>query len=275
MKLSTQNTLLLWFSALSSLVAVFFTIELILYFLNSYIPPIAEIPAEDNSSFFTLFTQKTYIYRIVSLCIFSLYVPIVGFTIYVTFEKTKSPEILYYIAMLIGFFAQSIALCIPLFPNQSEYSLFFNSVSSVSFFGQIQILLSILFQGILVSQEEARDSDKFLGIISVTALIFAVIIPIDMTRIAFEYAPTYGFESLFQIIRIVFIIIVFGSMVLSPTSKKNKDYRNASIGFFGLCMGYAIIMQSTILIIFVIGLLALVIGTVFFLRKLHSFYMWK
>ncbi len=272
MTLFTQNKLLLWFSALSTLTGAGFIIGIVFFILrlNSLdFPPLAD------NTIIQFITEKNQIYTLFPYMFFSLYVPIVGFSIYHTFEKTKSPEVLYFIGMLIGIFAQSFFLCIPIFSLYSGYTTFLSSISSVAFFGQMQVMLSILFQGALVTQDESRDSDKFMGIISIVSLSFAAIIPVDATNIAQDFSPTYAFESVFLTIRIVFTLIAFASMVLSPTSKKSLDYRKASVAFLFLCSGYLLLTSSATLLFLSIGVLFFSLGTIRFLKHLHWYYMWK
>ncbi len=275
MTLSNQNKLLLSFSTLSSIIGLSLIIGLVLYFINSYSIEQTPIFPMENFSLKTLFTEEHTLYTILSYVTFLFYVPIVGFTIYSTFEKTKSPEMLYYFGMLIGFFAESLLLCIPIFSLETGYTIFLRSISSIAFFGQMQVILSIMFQGALVAQEELRDSDKFLGIFSIIAMGFSVIIPINTTQVAVNYSPEYGLESVFSVIRIIFVLITFGAMFLSPTSAKFPDYRKASIAFLIMCIGYIFLLYTTTLISLTFGVIFLISGTVFFLTKLHSYYMWK
>ncbi len=269
MTLSTQNKFLLFFSFLSAIIGAFFIVGIIVFFYNS------ALNAPDTISLISLLTETTQVYSIHTLIFFALYVPIAGFTVYFTFEKTKSPEMLYYIAMLIGFFAETFLLCIPIFSLQNGYTTFLHSISSIAFFGKIQVILSILLQGVLIAQEASRDSDRFIGIISVVALAFAVIIPIDVTTITVDIFPSYGFESLFSIIRVSFIIIAFCAMFLSPASKKSADYKKASIAFFIMSIGYIILTNTKSFISLCTGSLFVIIGTAFFLKHLHNYYMWK
>ncbi len=274
MTLSTQNKLLLWFSTFSTIIGVFFIVGIILFFLNTGIHTNTEDLLSEKSFSYFFFSQSS-LYVILSIVLFSFYVPVVGYTVYFTFEKTKSPEMLYFFAMLIGFFCKTILLCIPLFSLQNGYTVFLQSISSIAFFGQMQVIVSILFQGVLVSQADTRDSDKFIGIVSVVALAFSVIVPIDVRGIATDFSPQYGFNSIFEVIRIVFIVITFASMYLSPTSKKSDDYKKASIAFLVLCIGYVILLDTTRLANFCVGSACLLLGTIYFLRKLHRYYMWK
>ncbi len=272
MTLSTQNKLLLWFSTFASIISIGFLIGFIFMLLRL---DIIALPIFQNATLSYIFLEKNPLYVLLPFLLFSLFVPIVGFTIYFTFEKTKSFEVLYFIAMLIGFFAQSFLLCIPIFSLHTGYTLFLASISGIAFFGKIQVTLSILFQGVLINQDESRDSDKFIGIISIVALSFAAIIPLDLTNIKNDFLPTYGFENIFTTIQIVFTFIAFLSMLLSTMSKKSLDYRKASIAFLALCIGYSILLYTSNLLLLIIGFSFFAVGSIVFLKQLHRYYMWK
>ncbi len=275
MTLFTQNRILLWFSSFSAITSLCLIGASIysLVFLDSQI--LQTLQAEGSINFFnTLFEQKS-LYSIISLGIFSLYVPIIGFTIFFTFEKTKSSEILFYTAMLLGIFLETFRLGIPIFSLNTGYTLFFRTIARTVFFGQIQVMIAILFQGIIASRDASRESDKYIGIISVIALIFALIIPLNITNIGLSFSATYGFEQLFSTIRIIFIIITLGTMLLSSSSKKFKNYKKASISFFLLCIAYLLLLDCTTLFSLCLGTLLIVFGSISFLKHLHTYYMWK
>ncbi len=270
MTLSTQNKFTLSFSTISSLVGIFFIVSICLYFHTIYTPNVLQF-----TSLQSFLTEKNQLFSILSVAIFSLYVPIAGFTIYFTFEKTKSTELLFFTAMLIGFFAETLLLCIPIFSLHEGYSMFLRSVSSIAFFGQMQVILSVLAQGVLVTQEDSRDTDRFLGLISVVSLSFAVIIPVNLTNISSDFYPTYGFSSLVTIIRIAFILITFSSMFFSSISAKSKHYKIASIAFLIICIGYVVLLGTKTFLSLCIGTVLLIVGSVYFLKHLHTYYMWK
>ncbi len=275
MTLYTQNKFILWlssFSALTSLCLITATV----YSLVSA-PPItlSEIPHESTIRLFTILLEQKSLYSILALIVFSLYVPIIGFTLYSTFEKTKSSEILFYAAMLFGIYAETFRLGIPIFSLNASYTLFLRTIVRTAFFGQVQVLLAILFQGIIATRDSSRESDKFVGIISVTALIFSVIIPINVTNINLSFSANYGFDRLFSNIRILFIIVTLGTMLLSSTSKKFVAYKKASIWFSVLCFAYLLLIHCTTLLFLSSGSLLLIVGTIMFLQHLHTYYMWK
>lgn len=275
MTLYTRNKLLLVFSILSALVAVFFAIALVVFFSNGDHNESLIAPFKADLSLWSIVVTPNSLSAIISLIVFSAYVPIVGFAVYFSFEKTKSPEMLYYIAILFGFFAESFRLCIPLFSLTEGYSNFLRFIGRAAFFGQMQVILAILVQGALTANNEIRDSDKYLGIISVVALIFAMTIPLDVTVIRLHFAPKYGFESLFATIRVVFTIICFVAMFLSNKSKESSDYKKATLDFLILCIGYILLLNCTTFIILIIGTTFFLIGTTQFFKNQHHYYMWK
>ncbi len=267
MTLSTQNKLLLRFSAFSALVCISLITGIVFYFINTD-------TIQPASSFFAFFTMQNSLATIFSLLLFSAYVPIAGFTLYSTFEKTKSAEMLYYTAMLIGFFSESIRLCIPIFSLARGYTLFLDTICRLAFFGQMQIILAILVQAVL-AQNESRDSDKFMGLISVIALSFSIIIPVETTDIAQSFSAQYGFAVQFKTMRLIFISIAFFSMYISPNGKKFPAYKKASFAFLIMCIGYFILLDARILLFFIIGAIFLIAGTSIYLKQLHKYYMWK
>lgn len=275
MTLYARNKLLLAFSILSAVVAVLFCIGFFSFFFAGTQKEVLFAPFSSDVFLWSMLVTPNAVSAIISLIFFSIYTPIISFTVYFRFEKTKAPEVLYFVAILFGLFAESLRLCIPLFSLAGGYSNFLRFIGRAAFFGQMQVILSILVQGVLASKDETRDSGRYLGIISIVALMFAMIIPLDISTIQLYFAPKYGFESLFNIIRIVFTVISFCAMFLSSKSKESLDYKKSTLSFLILCIGYIFLLYCTTFIFLVGGILLLSIGTTQFLKNLHHYYMWK
>ncbi|MFI3257457.1 MAG: hypothetical protein R3Y36_04080 [Spirochaetales bacterium] len=278
MTLHTQNKLLLGFSIASALTSVLFIVTGIARFIESpdaFLQLLYDPITGKDFTLLQLLTEDNRLNIFLSLAVFSLCTPIAGFAVYFSFEKTKSPEIIYYIAILVGIFAESLRLCIPLFASDGEFSGLIRTVGKFAFFGQMQVILAILILAVVSVDDESRDSHKYSGVISVVSLIFAMIIPMNTINALEYFSPQYAFESLFTVIRIIFIVACFFAMFFSPKSKKSPDYKKASQNFFITCAGYALLLHCTSFIVFFIGLLFFIVGTAQFLKNLHNYYMWK
>ncbi|MGI5173897.1 hypothetical protein H0R92_09905 [Treponema sp. OMZ 840] len=275
MTLNTRNKLLLFFSIASSLCAAVFTAVLIWLIIKKpqHISLLFTLP--QGQSFFRLLITPNYTAAFFSLLIFSFFVPAVSFSVYFNFEKTQSLEVLFFCSALIGVLTESFKLCIPLFGITAGYSGFLRFLGQAAFFGQMEILLSIITQGVLAAGGENRDSDKYLGIIIIIALIFSTTIPLNTTVFENYMHINYGFKNLFGIIRIVFILCTFLILFFSPKSKESLDYKRASVDFLLICGGYIALLHCNTFVILAVGIPLLFAGTVHFLKNMHKYYMWK
>ncbi len=275
MTLSTQNKILLIFSIVSSVFCALFFVGIIFFLIHTTPQNFFSEVFDNDFSVMSVITEKDSLFVILSLLVLSIYVPVVGFIVYIAFEKTNSSEVIFFIAVLLGFFAETFRLAIPIFNLAETYTLFLRSVCKISFFGQMQVVLAILLQGAFANHDSARGIDKLLGIISAISLCLSILIPVNFSQIPYSYTPIFSFQQLFELARIVFIVITLLAMFLSPVSRKYIDAKLASIGFFTIGVSYLILIKTMTLVSFLIGVVLLVTGTIYFLKHLYKYYMWK
>ena len=275
MTLSNQNKVLLSFIIVSTITCVLFVAGIIYFFMQSNSFAFFNKIFNTDFSLIRFFTEENSFYAIISLLILSIYVPIVCFIIHIAFEKTNSSEVVFFTAMLFGFFAETFRLAIPIFALEKTYTLFLRTICDISFFGQMLAVLSIVLQGAFTNEHTTRETDKLLGIISITSLCFSILIPVNYSNIKEFYSPIFGWQSIFETIRVISVIISFCAMLLSAISKKSLDAKLVTIGFFIIITGYMTLIKTTMLLTIIIGSLCLLIGTFIYLKHLYSYYMWK
>lgn len=275
MTLSNQNKILLIFSIISTIFCALFFVGIINFFIQT--TPEGFITGIFNKDFSIVdfFTKQSSFYVILSLLVFSVYVPFVGFIIYKAFEKTNSAEVVFFVAMLLGFFAETFRLAIPIFNLSDTYTSFLRAICKIAFFGQMQVILALLLQASFANEKSTREVDKLLGIISAVSLCLSILIPVNFSNIEEFYMPIFSFQIILEIIRSTFLVIGLVAMLFSPISKKYIDAKIASIGFFITSVGYIVLIKTMTLISFLIGLILLIVGTSMFLKRLYKYYMWK
>ncbi|WP_428770908.1 hypothetical protein V1L52_03440 [Treponema sp. HNW] len=275
MTLNTRNKLLLFFSVFSSLCSLFFVIALIRILIQG--PQKADflfdIPSVRSFWFIPIISNYPAVF--LSRFLLSLFIPAVGFAIYFNFEKTQSLEVLFFSAFLIGFLGETFTLCIPLFGLTAGYSTILRFIGQAAFFGEMEVLLAIIIQAVIASGSENRDSDKYLGLIIVSALIFSTIIPLNTSVLKDYMRIHFGSKDLLATIRIIFSICAFLALLLSSKSKESADYKKASFNFLFICCGYILLLECLSFAFLISGAALLIAGTVRFLKNMHRYYMWK
>ena len=275
MTLSNQNKVLLTFSIISAALFVFFVIGIIYFFMHSTSLAFFKDIFNSDFSMSRFLMEKNSFYVIISLLLMSVYVPVVCSIVHIAFEKTNSSEIIFFVAMLFGFFAETARLAIPIFALEETYTLFLRYICRISFFGQMHVALSILLQGAFANDQSTRETDRLLGVISIISLCLSLLIPINYSTMKEFYIPIFGFQSIFEIIRILIVALAVGAMLLSPLSRKSVDAKITSVGFFIIIAGYMALLKSTMLLTVLIGIVGLTVGTYLYLRHLYAYYMWK
>lgn len=275
MTLYTRNRTLLAFSTVAAICSVYFIVLTVSTLTRATVNTDFFFALPSMNSFFTFFVFPNYPAAFFSLAVFLFFVPAAGFTLYFNFEKTQSTEALYFYAVLIGFFTESFRVCIPIFGLQAGYCNFVRFIGKAVFFGQIQIMLAVITQGILAVRGDDRNSDKYFGVILVISVIFSIWMPLNTTAFKPYMIVTFGYASLFAVIRIVFMLCTFLALFFSSKSKESFAYRQASIDFLLLCAGYLLLLPCKTFAAFIAGTLLMSISAVYFFKNLRSYYMWK
>lgn len=269
MTLSTRNRILLVFTIFTGIVGLFFICFAILYGIrtNNF---------ANLLNFTTLLNKKDHSGMIISLLLFSVYVPCSVILIYRTFEKTQSPEIFYFTLMLVGIFTETVQLCIPFFYLYTEQqNSFLHFIGRINFFGQMEVLLAIAAQNALYYQDKAHETDKYFKIITITAILFALIIPLNTHKIETTYLITYGFKKLLLILHGIIILQTFLSLFFSSKSRESHDYKMASYFFLLICLSYVFLLYTKVFLITIIAGICLIFASGQFLKNMHKYYMWK
>lgn len=275
MTLNTRNKLLLTFSIAGALCAAVF-VAAFSYALIKKAPNIQSLfSLPERRGFFRLFLMPNYGAAFFSLLLFSLFVPAVGFAVYFNFEKTQSLEVLFFCVFLIGVLCESFKLCVPLFGLTAGYSSFLRLIGQVSFFGQIEILLTVIVQGAFAAGAQTRESDKYLGFMLIISFMFSIIMPLNTTVLENYVTVSYGFRGLFDAIRAAFTVSTFLIFLLSAKSRESTDYKKAAVDFLAVCCGYMLLSRCTNFALLLFGALLLGTGSVRFLKNMHRYYMWK
>ncbi len=211
-----------------------------------------------------------------AIVLLTLYACGVTFILYVNFEKTQSPEIIYFTGFLCGCLLEGVRLCLPIFNLWQYYVNVYIFIGRVLFFGKMLAVLSFVFLVLLsIKQNAQQDADKNILVILAAAGGFSVIIPIDTLQMLSNCSVKFGYGNLFTTLTVICIIVAFTAMRLYGSSIGSAEYRKASVGYAALITGYAVLTIADAFLIVIAGAVLLFAGTAYFLKKLHNYYMWK
>lgn len=275
MTLKSRNRLLKMFILVTALTVGLVIITFcFLYFTGSF-QAYPALPRAINYPSNSYITKNNMYMSIASLFLLLLFVPISGLFLSRSFEKTQSPEVIYYTGFLTGCFLQTIRLCIPLFNLWIGYSSFLVFTARVNFAGQTICALSLWFASFFSNEDSVQEADKNLAIAFGVAVLFAVFIPVNPSRINSTFLLTVGYSTLFELIFLILGFVTFFAFIIR--GKERLMTSSTQIGFLFLLFftGYRVLSLSDSILSTLIGTALLYTCSFLFLFKLHKYYLWK
>ena len=215
----------------------------------------------------------------ISSLLMPLYVTVFGLFIYLSFEKTKAPEIIYIALYFIGCAMQGVSLLIIALQMWDTSSIILICIARVALSGHILSAISILLLTLMVGSEGNSENknytDRNIWIAVCVSLFCASIIPINTTKIFSTLWLTTGFDKVLAVI--FFMVLIASIVVFSIYSYYNniKFFSSPALylGIFEL--GYLLLFECDNYLFLVLGSVLFFVGTYFFLKFLRKKYRWN
>lgn len=272
MTLNSRNRLMKWYSLGSLLLlvvcgALFIHHVVVKEPLNLPYTELNLMPTSARDFFSSLFTDYSYA-SLASITILAIYVPLVCWIISYVFEKTQSPEVLYFLGFLIGCHTEIFRFLIPLFNLWSGYSSGLILIGKVVFAGRLLTVMSLMFSSIFSSDDKIQEADKNLLIALTISMFFSYTVAIDTRSIHESIMVNTVFQNSFAIMRICLVVMTIISFILKGRKKNVVPY-------IILIAGYTIMIQTSTLGGAFAGMVMFISGTKYYFQTLHNYYLWK
>jgi hypothetical protein len=194
--------------------------------------------------------------------------------IYYFFEKTPSPEILFFSIFALSFAFEVIRILVPLrivndFPSvflviSTRALLFFRYLGSFSLFAA-----SVYAAGL---GEQKQENIIFITIL--VTLTLALMIPVDGLSWDSSLTPIYGYSSMFRMVDVGIMIITVISFLIASYSRGTREYVFIGLGSLLVLWGRALLFSADTWLTPFLGIALLVVGTWLICSQLHKVYLW-
>ncbi|MBO4509156.1 MAG: hypothetical protein J5747_11050 [Spirochaetaceae bacterium] len=203
-----------------------------------------------------------------AIAILALYTPAVSTALRYVFEKTQSPEILYYMGFLTGCMVEIYRLCIPLFNLWGGYSDFLIFTGKLVLAGRILAGMSLLFSAIFSSDDKIQEADKNIVIAIAISVALATSTAVDTRTILPSIMVQTSYHSVLLFVRIFLAVMTAVAFMLAGKIKTMISYMLLFAGYMCLTLSDSIFLTA-------LGLILFGIGTKVYLQQLHNYYLWK
>lgn len=276
MTLSGRNRLvilgILW-SSLMFVILVFFTVQTF-----SVFPQINQQAVSRPSGFVHALLApilKSNSYTPLGSMIISVVYSLAGIiTVYVLFEKTQAPEILFFANFILSLSLEISRMAIPLI-NYYGISLTYGIFTGkMLLFSRLFGLFSLFLASVYAAGMDMQRYGMLLILNASICLALASGVPVDSMSWDTTLALRFGFADMFLLIEATIVGITILSFFISIKNKSSKDYVYVSIGIVMVLLGREILLHADTYVELFLAVPIFSLGTWMYYKNLHQYYLW-
>ena len=194
--------------------------------------------------------------------------------IYFSFEKTQSPEILFVAFFAVSFSPEILRLILPLSRVYEIPSLYLLIASRIILFFRCFGIFSLFTASIYAVGFEVQKQRNSVIIITVTAMVIAIGVPVDTHAWNSGLNMISGYTSMFRLIEAGIFLLTTAGFFIAAWLHKSSRFALIGAGSVLVFIGRNIILTSDTWAGPLAAAVCLVIGIRLICKKLHKIYLW-
>jgi hypothetical protein len=222
------------------------------------------------SHFFKAMPYVSFVTMISSV----LYAFITMIFVYYFFEKTQSPEILFFALFVVSFAFEALRIMVPLRIIKNFPGVYLLLGSRIMLFARFFGIFSLFAASVYAAGLGEQKQGNIVFIIAIAAMITALGVPIDSLTWDSNLMMLCGYTSMLKMIEAGIVLITMLSFLISAYSRGSREYIFIGIGSLLVFWGRAMLFSADTWITPLPGLLLLVGGTWIICDQLHRVYLW-
>jgi len=218
---------------------------------------------------------SSFILSLIDVLTLQLFAVVVGAFILATFRKTVSAEIFFFAFWLSALSFESFRL-IHLFlaiggSSDSVLAIVDNLYMGVKFIGYMSIFISGLYAAGMRNERQFSIMIACIGISIALASILPMNTGIWMQNLMFQV----GYSSLIEGFSLAIILITVTNYLIAVRVRGDKAYYYITLGIAAVAMGAHFASRDGSPLLSLLSLMVMGLGSVLYIYKLHSFYLWQ
>jgi len=194
--------------------------------------------------------------------------------IYFFFEKTQSPEILFFGLFVISLAFEFERINIPLKQVFSFPPMYLITAARILLFGRYFGLFSLFATGIFASGLDVQKQQTVFFMLILAALVIAFNVPIDSLVWDSSLKMLNGYGAMFAVVEGGILAVTVLTFMVSAFTRGSRHYIFIGLGAFMAFAGRNILLKSDTWITPIPGILLLMGGTWLVCALLHREYLW-
>jgi len=209
-----------------------------------------------------------------SLIVSAFYTLCVSVLLFVFFEKTQSPEILFIGVFALSFAFETLRIMVPLHKMYVFPSTLLTAGTRLLFSGRFSGILALFISSLYAAGLNIQKQGSIILTMLITILLVTLRIPVNGQSWDTSLAMLTGYSTLFRHTETVLIIITIITFLAASFTKDTREYRFVALGIFLAFLGRGLLIGADTWPALTLGILILVGGTWFIMLWLHRVYLW-
>jgi len=190
------------------------------------------------------------------------------------FEKTQSPEILFFGFFVISLSFEFARLMVPIQIRYSLPAMYLIPGARILFFGRFFGLFSLFAAGVYAAGFDIQKQQNVFFILILATLVITLNIPVDSLVWDSTLVPFCGYSSMFAMVEIGIIAVTIFSFIVSSRIHGSRTYLLIGLGTLMIFTGRELLFNSDTWVFLIPGLIILAAGTWFVCVLLRREYLW-
>jgi hypothetical protein len=203
-----------------------------------------------------------------------VYTLAVSFLVYFFFEKTQSPEILFFGLFTLSFTFEVLRLMLPLKELYGFSGIFLILGARILFFGRFFGVLSLFASSVYAAGLDLQKQGTVVIAIAIAALIVSLGIPIDGFSWDTNLVMVSGYAVILRLAEAGILVISVISFFAAAYIRGAREYLTVGLGAFLVFAGRDLLVNADTWLTPVPGFIMLCAGTWLVSSKLHRVYLW-
>jgi hypothetical protein len=203
-----------------------------------------------------------------------IYALVTMILIYYFFEKTQSPEILFFAFFVLSFAFEIIRILVPLQMVHTISPIYLVMAFRILLFSRYFGIFSLFTASVYAAGLEAQKQRSVILVITVAAMVIVMGVPIDTLSWDSSFSMLNGYTPMFRVIEAGVLLITMVSFFISAYSRGSREYIFIGAGSFLVLLGRNILFSADTWISPLPALIFLVVGTWLICTQLHHVYLW-
>ena len=246
--------------------------------LLPFLPEYCEAAMERPGGFFQRLAGRFFAcvpqVPFISLSAAVLYALCVSIAVFIYFEKTQAPEILFFGLFALSFWFEILRIMVPLkgiieFPPALAIA-----GTRLLIFARLFGTLSLFISSVYAAGLDMQKQGSVVIAITIAILVISFKLPVNGFSWDTSFTLLFAYKTMFAFAELILVIITAISYLIAARSRETADYRYIALGVLLVFFGRSLLFGADTWLTPLPGIIMLAFGAWIIMSRLHQIYLW-